>query len=165
MNLIVAVSAEWGIGYKNELLFRIREDLQRFRELTTGKVVVMGHNTYKSLPANRQPFPNRTNIVLSRSTEVPGVITCASLPALFEQLKNYVPQDIFVIGGEKIYTQLLNFCRTAYITKVEAAPPADVHMPNIDEMTNWQIHEQSSPKTSGSLSYKYVTYHNDFPER
>jgi dihydrofolate reductase len=164
MNLIVAVSATWGIGYKNELLFHIREDLEHFRQMTLGKVVVMGHNTYKSLPANRQPFPNRTNIVLSRTTDIPGVITCESLPALFEQLKNYDPQDIFIIGGEKIYTQLLNFCEKAYITKVEASPPADSHMPNIDKMTNWQIHEQSLPKTSDSLVYKYVTYHNDSPE-
>ncbi|MCL2388564.1 MAG: dihydrofolate reductase [Defluviitaleaceae bacterium] len=160
MNLSVAVSANWGIGYKNELLFRIHEDLQRFKELTTGKVVVMGHNTFKSLPANRRPLPNRVNIVLSRnaSLKIPDVLTCDSIPALEIALQNYNPADIFVIGGEKIYTQLLNHCKRAYITKVESAPPADAFMPNLDTLPNWQLEWESPTMESDGFAYKYCIY-------
>jgi len=161
MNLSVAVSSDWGIGCKNELLFRIREDLQRFRELTINKIVVMGHNTFKSLP-NRKPLPNRTNIVLSRdnSLQIPGVIICDSINSLENLLKNYNSNDIFIIGGEKIYTQLLNHCKTAYITKVEANPSADAFIPNIDKLPHWRLDEESLPKKCNDLSYKYCIYTN-----
>ena len=88
MNLSVAVSSNWGIGYKNELLFRISEDLRHFRALTEGKIIVMGHNTLKSLPGGK-PLPRRTNIVLSRQKglEIPGAIVCGSLDELDEILK------------------------------------------------------------------------------
>ena len=65
---IVAVDNDWGIGYNNQLLENIPEDLKRFKELTTGHTVVMGTNTWKSLP--KKPLPNRRNIILSRKKEV-----------------------------------------------------------------------------------------------
>ncbi|MDR0272672.1 MAG: dihydrofolate reductase [Clostridiales bacterium] len=161
MNLSVAVSQNWGIGYKNELLFRIREDLQRFKKLTTNKIVVMGHNTFKSLP-NAKPLPNRINIVLSREKKlhIPGVIICDSINSLENILQNYETENIFVIGGEKIYSQLLNRCRTAYITKVEANPTADAFMPNIDKLPNWQLLEETSFSENEGLMYKYCIYSN-----
>ncbi|MCL1845950.1 MAG: dihydrofolate reductase, partial [Defluviitaleaceae bacterium] len=133
MNLSVAISSNRGIGCKNELLFRISEDLRHFRALTEGKIVVMGHNTLKSLP-NGKPLPRRTNIVLSRQIglKIPGAIVCNSLEALDKILHNYSPENIFIIGGEEIYSQLLNRCNVAYITKVDACPPADAFFPNID---------------------------------
>ena len=161
MNLSVAVSSDWGIGYNNELLFRIREDLQRFRELTINKVIVMGHNTFKSLPGGK-PLPNRVNIVLSREIglEIPGAIVCNSLDALEIHLQDYNRQDVFIIGGEKIYQQLLNRCEKAYITKVEGNPPADAYMPNIDKLAAWQLVEESAQKKHGEITYKYCVYTN-----
>ena len=160
MNLIVAVSNDWGIGYKNDLLFRIREDLQRFRALTINKVVVMGHNTFKSLPGGK-PLPGRTNIVLSKKiAKIPDTMTCNSISALETELKKYDLQDVFDIGGEKIYTQLLNYCRTAYITKVDANPNADAFMPNIDKLPNWRLFEETLPRKQGEFSYKYSIYTN-----
>jgi dihydrofolate reductase len=162
MNLIVAVSNEWGIGYKNDLLFRISEDLLRFRELTLNKVVVMGHNTFKSLP-NGKPLPRRTNIVLSRekNLQIPGAIVCDSLDALKKVLKNYDEKNIFIIGGEKIYSQLINFCNLAYITKVDANPPADAFMPNIDELPNWRLIEKSATKNLNEIAFTYDIFKND----
>ena len=80
MNLIVCVSRNWGIGKNNELLFHIPDDLKQFKALTTGKVVVMGHNTLKSLPGGK-PLPNRTNIVLSRNPnlKIEGATVCNSV--------------------------------------------------------------------------------------
>ncbi|MCL1877314.1 MAG: dihydrofolate reductase [Defluviitaleaceae bacterium] len=159
MNLSVAVSADWGIGFENELLFRISEDLRHFRTLTLGKVIVMGHNTLKSLPGGK-PLPGRTNIVLSRQEglKIPDAIVCNSLTALDENLQNYSPENIFIIGGEEIYAQLLNRCRYAYITKVDACPPADAFFPNIDEMEDWRLAEESSEKFSNGISYKFCKY-------
>ena len=157
MNLIVAVSENWGIGHKNELLFRISEDLQRFKKLTTGKVVVMGHNTFKSLG---KPLPDRINIVLSKTEKIPGVITCNSLEELNLVLENYPPDDIFVIGGEKIYNLLLNRCKFAYVTKIEATPPADAFMPNLEKLENWQLTHEGLPEQQTEPVYRYNIFTN-----
>jgi dihydrofolate reductase len=159
MNLIAAVSADWGLGCNNNLLFHIKEDLARFKQLTLSKVVIMGHNTFKSLPESRKPLPHRVNIVLSH-TEIPGVLNCTSEAELEIVLKNYDPKDVFVIGGEKIYNLLLNRCERAYITKVEACPPADVFMPNLDELPNWRLHEETRTKKTNGFTYKFCTYAN-----
>ncbi|MCL2217670.1 MAG: dihydrofolate reductase [Defluviitaleaceae bacterium] len=159
MNLIAAVSSEWGIGRGNDLLFRIREDHLRFKSLTIGKVVVMGHNTFKSLP-KQQPLVDRANIVLSRdeSLVIPGVVMCNSLEHLRDLLTPYAPEDIFIIGGEKIYTQLLEGCTIAHITKVASAPPADVFFPNLDALPEWRLVEESEEKSHRDLKFKYCTY-------
>lgn len=155
--LSVAVSENWGIGYKNELLFRISEDLKRFKALTTGKTIVMGHNTFKSLP-NAKPLPNRTNIVLSRDTalKIPGVTVCNSLG----DLKPYLRGDVFIIGGEQIYKLLLGYCEAAYVTQIQSAPPADAFMPNLSALQNWELTEQELPKQDGNLTYKYSIFTN-----
>lgn len=162
MNLSVAVSSNWGIGFENDLLFRIPEDLQRFREFTLGKVIVMGHNTLKSLSGGK-PLPRRTNIVLSRqkSLEIPGAITCNSVEALDEILTKYSPEEIFICGGEKIYFELINRCKTAYITKVKACPSADTFFPNIDKMSEWRLSEESDEKKHENLSFKFCVYTKD----
>ncbi|MCL2224138.1 MAG: dihydrofolate reductase [Defluviitaleaceae bacterium] len=159
MILIVAVSSNWGIGYKNRLLFHIREDLQRFKQITTGKTVVMGYNTFLSLPDSK-PLPNRKNIVLSRKKDlqITGATVCDSLDALQILLRDTPSADVFIIGGENIYTQLLPHCTRAYITKVDAAPPADAFMPNLDELPNWKLTEEI--QNHGEYSYSYVTYVN-----
>ncbi|MCL2576685.1 MAG: dihydrofolate reductase [Defluviitaleaceae bacterium] len=161
MNLIAAVSSNWGIGYKNRLLFHIHEDLQRFKELTINKTVVMGHNTFKSLPGGK-PLSNRVNIVLSRekNLQIPGVTICDSLSALEIVLQSYSPENIFIIGGENIYTQLLNRCKLAYITKVDANPSADVFMPNIDKLPDWKLIEEILPKKQCEIAYRYSIYAN-----
>ena len=159
MNLIVAVSSDWGIGRDNDLLFYIKEDLRRFRTLTIGKVVVMGHGTFKSLP-NQQPLKDRKNIVLSRENtlQINGVKVCNSLDSLRETLKSYEKENIFIIGGETIYRQLLNECETAYVTKVDSNPTADVFFPNLDKEAGWLLVEESETKFQGELGYRYCKY-------
>ena len=159
MNLIVAVSSDWGIGYKNDLLFRIREDLRNFKKLTTNKIVVMGYNTLLSLPDSK-PLPNRVNIVLSRkkNLEISGAIVCNSLENLEEVLSAYDQKDVFVIGGENVYAQLINRCTTAYITKVEANPPADAFFPNFDELADWRAEKEYFPSEKSDIPHKYTVY-------
>ena len=160
MNLIVAVSENWGIGCDGKLLFRIEEDQQYFKAKTIGKVVIMGHTTYKSLPASRRPLPNRTNIVLSRAKNllIPDVITCSSLEEFDTILESYKSEDIFVIGGEEIYKQLLDRCTVAYVTKIYAELPADKFFPNLDELPEWILAEESETKYHNSIAYSFFVY-------
>ena len=112
MNLIVCVSRNWGIGKNNELLFHIPDDLKQFKALTTGKVVVMGHNTLKSLPGGK-PLPNRTNIVLSRNPnlKIEGATVCNSVQDVLIEVSDRLQSDVFIIGGEAIYKMFLPYCR------------------------------------------------------
>lgn len=159
MNLIAAVDQNWAIGNKNQLLVKIPADQKFFRETTTGKVVVMGRKTLESFP-NGLPLKNRTNIVLTRDKkyEVKEAIVLHSLEALREELKKYPSEDIYVIGGETIYRQLLDDCDVAHITKIEFAYDADAYFPNLDELPEWKITADSEEQTYFDLEYYFYKY-------
>lgn len=135
MNLIVAVDAKGAIGRGNELLDHFSCDLKKFKELTINKVVVMGKNTFLSLP--NHPLPNRTNIVLSSSMEEgENYIVCHNLDELFTMLDNYNDEDVFVIGGESIYSLLFPYCNRFYITKIlKIYDGADKFFKEINELS------------------------------
>ena len=162
MNILVCVSRNWGIGKENQLLFHIPEDLKQFKALTTGKTVVMGHNTLKSLPGGR-PLPNRTNIILSRNPGlvVEGTTVCNSVQDVLIEVSGTPQNDIFVIGGDSIYRQFLPYCRHALITRVDDAPEADAFFPDLQENPQWKIRHESDFMEYEGLSYQYVEYIND----
>ena len=159
MNLIVAVDKNWAIGNKNQLLVRIPADQKFFRETTTGKIVVMGRKTLESFP-NGLPLKNRTNIVLTSDSSyaVPGAVVVHSMDELHEELKKYPSEDIFVIGGETVYRQLLDECDTAHITKIDYAFEADTYFPNLDEKDDWEITADSEEQTYFDLEYYFYKY-------
>ena len=138
MNLIVAVDKNWAIGLHNKLLVSIPADMKFFRETTMGKVVVMGRKTLESFPGG-QPLKRRTNIVLTsdKNYKVKDAVVVNSVEALLEELRQYNDEDIYVIGGESIYRQLLPYCKVAHITKIDHAYEADTYFPNLDEMPEW----------------------------
>ena len=159
MNLIAAVDQNWAIGNKNELLVRIPAVQKFFRETTTGKVVVMGRKTLESFP-NGLPLKNRTNIVLTHdhTYKVPGAVVVHDMDELHEELKKYDSQDIYVIGGETIYRQLLDECDVAHITKIDYAYDADAYFPNLDERPEWKITADSEEQTYFDLEYYFYRY-------
>lgn len=159
MNVIAAVDKNWGIGNKNELLVSIPADMKFFRETTTGKVVVMGRKTLESFP-NGLPLKNRVNIVLTRDNayKAPGAILVHNMEELLEELKKYPSEDIYVIGGEKIYAQLLDQCDVAHITKIDFAFEADAYFPNLDEKPEWEITADSEEQTYFDLEYYFYRY-------
>lgn len=161
MNLIAAVDKNWAIGMNNELLVHIPDDLKRFRRMTVGKVVVMGRKTLESFPGGK-PLKERVNIVLSKDVtyQPEGVIVTHSMEELSEELKKYKSEDIFVIGGESIYRQLLEQCDTAYITRIDYAYQADAWFPNLEEAKMWQVAEEGEEQTYFDLEYHFVTYRN-----
>ncbi len=140
MKLIVAVDKEWGIGNKGDLLARIRADLFNFRDLTTGKIVILGSNTLATFPGGKA-LKNRTNIVLHPSEEYhPENTTVAhSIDELLEIVKAYDTNDVFVIGGASVYRQMLPYCDTAYVTKFDKSFEKDVYFPNLDEDSEWEL--------------------------
>ena len=159
MNLIAAVDKNWAIGRNNKLLVSIPDDMKFFRETTSGKVVVMGRKTLESFP-NGLPLKNRTNIVLThnKNYHVNGAIMVHSMEELHEELKKYNSEDIYVIGGEGIYRQLLDECDVAHITKIDYAFEADAYFPNLDEKPEWKITGESEEQTYFSLEYYFYRY-------
>ena len=159
MNIIVATDEHWAIGYKGRLLVSIPNDQKHFREETTGKVVVLGRKTLQTFPQG-QPLQNRTNIILSRDKNyrVKGATVVHSLEELLEELKQYPTEDVYVIGGESIYRQLLPHCDTAHVTKIDHTYEADSHFPNLDEDPEWEITADSEEQTYFDLAYTFVKY-------
>ncbi len=159
MNLIAAVDRNWAIGIKNKLLVRIPDDMKRFQRMTIGKVVVMGRKTLESFPGG-QPLKERVNIVLSenRGYQVKGAVTVHDMEELSRELEQYKSEDIFIIGGGSIYRQLLNWCDTAYITKIDYTYQADAWFPNLDEEVDWQVIDESEEQTYFDLEYYYIKY-------
>ena len=163
MNLIVAVDKNWAIGKENKLLVSIPADMKFFRETTGGKVVVMGRKTLESFPGGK-PLKNRTNIVLTTDTSycVKDALAVHSVEELLEELKKYDREDIYVIGGESIYRQLLPYCRLAHVTKIDLAYEADTYFPNLDDMDDWEVTGESEEQTYFDLEYTFVRYERKY---
>lgn len=159
MNLIVAVDNNWAIGNKNELLIRIPNDHKHFREETTGKVVVLGRKTLETFPQGL-PLKNRTNIILSKDAayKVKDAVVVHSVEELLEELKQYDEEDIYIIGGESVYRQLLPYCNVAHITKIDHAYEADSYFPNLDEDDEWEITADSDEQTYFDIAYRFLKY-------
>ena len=164
--MIVAVDREWGIGNKGDLLARVRADLFNFRDETSGKTVVLGSNTLATFPGGRV-LKNRTNIVLHPDKEYApeGAIVAHSLDELFEILKNYNTDDVYIIGGASVYRQMLPYCDTAIVTKFDKSFEKDVFIPNLDEMDDWTLEKvgeamESNPETDSEagLKFAFCTY-------
>ena len=114
ISIIAAVAKNRAIGYQNKLIYWLPNDLKRFKALTTGHTIIMGRNTFLSLP--KGALPNRRNIVLSRSQKTfPG---CDTYVSLEEALKHCTPdEDIYIIGGASVYRQALKIADRLHPTK------------------------------------------------
>ena len=159
MNLIVAVDKNWAIGLSNKLLVSIPADMKFFRETTSGKVVAMGRKTLESFPGG-QPLKNRTNIVLTKDLnyKVKDAVVVGTLEEMVEELKKYPSEDIYVIGGESVYRQLLPYCDTAYVTKIDHIYEADTFFPNLGEMKDWKMTGVTEEQTYFDLEYVFAKY-------
>ena len=159
MNIIVAVDKKWGIGNKGKLLVSIPRDKKLFREETTGKVIIMGHNTLLSLPGS-QPLAGRENIVLSRdkSLSIKGATVFNSVDACIDYLRknNIKDSDVFVIGGESVYNDFLPYCDVAHITYIDYE--ADRHFLNLDISNEWSLVLETEEETYFDIPYTFRLY-------
>ena len=162
MNAIVAVDANWAIGYEGDLLFSLPTDMRRFRSLTLGGTVILGRKTLDSFPGGK-PLPKRRNIVISRneslSVEGAEVVTT---PEQALSLAEGTPTDqVWVIGGGSVYAALLAKCERVCLTKTEtAAPEADTFFPNLDKLPGWEVETVSEPVTENGVTYRFIDYVN-----
>ena len=155
LSIIACISqTNRAIGYQNRLLYHIKSDLTRFRELTTGHTIIMGRKTYESLPNGA--LPHRRNIVVSRSMkEMEGCEVYPNLEAALKAAES--PQEIFIIGGESIYRQSLPAAHKLYLTVVDDTPQqADAFFPEINP-EEWELIEKEMRNENG-LSFSFLTY-------
>ncbi len=138
INMIVAIGRNREIGRGNQLLAHISEDLKYFKKRTAGGIVIMGYNTYESLPSGA--LPKRENIVITRKDiEIPGAYVVGSIEAAVEKAKTLKDEnEVFVIGGASIYEQFLPHASKLYITHIfESFNDADVFFPDFKE--EWEL--------------------------
>ena len=163
ISAIVAVDENWGIGFNGELLEKIPEDLQYFKELTTNSIVVMGRKTWDSLPI--KPLPNRLNMVISRSPK--EVLGDLSVRIDLNEAKIRLAmadssESWFIIGGGQIYKELLPFCDRVYVTKIfKSHENVDTYFPDLDEpemWNTWKPVHMGKTKVYNDLLYQFWTY-------
>lgn len=162
MKLIVAAARDWGIGRQGDLLFKVPEDMEFFKSTTLHKVVVMGRKTLLSFPGGN-PLKNRTNIVLTtdENFEKEGCTIVHSKEALFNEIEKYNDEDVFLIGGGKLYNDLYPYCSEAYITKFDAVVNADVYLHNFDKDKDWLLTYASEMHQHEGLKFTFNTYKNN----
>jgi dihydrofolate reductase len=137
ISIIVAIGKNNVIGKNNKLLWNLPDDLRRFKELTTNNVVVMGKNTYYSLPSSKA-LKNRINIVFSKSENIKDVEVVTSIDEAFSKFDKYQDKEIFIIGGESIYNMFIDIVDKIYLTIVGSDLDGDTFFPQID-YSKWNI--------------------------
>lgn len=158
---IAAVDMNNGIGKDDNLLFRISRDIQRFKELTTGNIVLMGRKTFETLP-NKKGLPDRENIVLTRDPNYEAE-NARVINNLEEYINEYRNTDnckcLYIIGGAEVYNQALQYCDYIDLTKVYSKFDADKFFPKINP-EEWRLAVQTNSyhDDKTDLSYRFNSY-------
>lgn len=167
IKMIVAHDNLSGIGYKNELLFHIKKDLQRFKKLTEGHVVIMGRKTHESLPVDI--LPHRINVVLTRDKDYKprnsNVIVMHDIETILNHYENgKQDKDIFIIGGSKLYDEFIEYADVVYITSIHAYKKADTYLHIYDELdkdfTPYKT-ETHVTEDNKNIMYQFIDYVRD----
>lgn len=163
VSAIVCVDKNWGIGYNNNLLISIPEDMRFFRDKTRHSVIIMGRKTYDSLPS--KPLPHKTNIVITSKVDRLKINEKGTIFVSMDFIKTFLntlssesPVDYYIIGGGQIYNELLPYCNKAYVTRVNIAKNADTYFPNLDSLSEWEIDEISDSQNYDGIKYRFCTY-------
>tara|TARA_B100001559_G_scaffold299161_1_gene284240 strand:- start:249 stop:743 length:495 start_codon:yes stop_codon:yes gene_type:complete len=156
LTIIAAVSINNIIGNKNKLIWKLSNDLKRFKNLTTNHSVIMGRKTFESLP---NPLPDRDNIVITRDTNYskPNIQVCSSI----EDAINLTKTDTqpFIIGGGEIYTQTINIVDKIELTRVHEEFDGDAYFPEIPLDIFELINEENyNSDLENEFNYSYLTY-------
>ena len=154
ITIIAAIGKNNELGYKNDLIWHLPNDLKFFKEKTTGKTIVMGYNTFLSLP---RLLPNRKHIVLSeKKIDNEEVTTVNNLDDLIKLIKS-IDEEVFIIGGASVYAQFANIADKMYLTEVDNEfDLADVYFPEINK-TEWNITEIGSNEDN-NIKYKHMEF-------
>lgn len=155
ISLVAAIGQKREIGRDNQLLWRIREDLQNFKRLTLGHVILMGRKTYASIG---RPLPGRTNVVLTREAayEASGCTVVHSLDAAIAHAASLGETELFVCGGADLYAQALPVASRLYLSWIEATEPAaDTYFPAWNP-SQWRVElDVGFPTVEGTPAWHY----------
>lgn len=154
ISIIVATSLNNGIGYNNQLLYWLPNDLKRFKALTTGHTIIMGRKTFESLP--KGALPNRRNIVLSKNpqTQFSGAETFSSLEEALKHCSE--DEEVFIIGGESVYKQAIHIADKIYLTLIDDnSKETDAYFPVIDTSV-WKEKSREAHQTDEKHLYPYT---------
>jgi dihydrofolate reductase len=159
VSIIVAVANNGVIGGENTLLWRLSEDLKLFKARTSGHAIIMGRKTFDSIG---KPLPNRINIVISRNTElkIEGCHVVNSLEAAIQKAKELSDKnELFIIGGEKIYNLAASLANKLYLTKVNLSPKGDAFF-DLKPYKNWKEIEKLdfSKNEKNETDFSIVTF-------
>lgn len=157
LSIIVAINRNNGIGFRNQLLYWLPNDLKRFKALTTGHTIIMGRKTFESLP--KGALPNRRNIVLSRTeTTFPGAECYPSLQQALEKVNQ--DEEVFIIGGASLYKEAMPLAHRLYITEIEdKEKEADAYFPTIDPSVWKEKSRECHPMDEKHLyPYSFINY-------
>jgi len=157
INIIVAVSENWIIGKDNKLLWRLSGDLKRFKELTLNKPIIMGDNTFYSLPNGA--LPNRTNIILTPDKDFieNNTIPAFSIKDALNKAEMY-DDEVFIIGGGYVYKQFLEIADTIYLTTVHTIIDGDTSFPELDDKWICISEEFKSKDEKNDYDHTYKIY-------
>ncbi len=151
ISIIVAADEQNGIGKNNELLCYLPADLKYFKNLTTGHSILMGRKTYESIG---KPLPNRTNIVISRNiNSIEGCFVFNSIAAGIAYAKTLHETELFIIGGDSIYAQVLNEVDTIYLTRTHHVFEADAFFPSLEN--NWKLTHETKNLADEKNKFDY----------
>ena len=151
ISIIVAVAENGVIGDKNSLLWHISEDLRNFKRITSGHPVSMGRKTFESLG---RPLPNRTNVVISRTTtQIEGCTVVNSLEAAIALFST--EEEVFIIGGAQIYALALDIADKFYLTRVGHPYEGDTSFPEWD-VTKWELQSKESFERGEKYPYPFT---------
>ncbi|MCR5720167.1 MAG: dihydrofolate reductase [Lachnospiraceae bacterium] len=159
MKIVASVDNNWAIGRRGELLISIPNDLKRFRELTIGKTIIYGRKTLSTFPQGLV-LQGRRNIVMSAKPgfTVKGGEVANSLEELFKLIEKENTEDVFVVGGESIYKQLLPYCDECLLTMIDMEYEADAYFPRIDKSQEWEQVSESDEYTYFDVPYTFARY-------
>lgn len=160
VSIVVGISTEKrALGFKNELLWHVPDDLKRFKTLTLGKPIIMGRKTFESIIAILgKPLPGRTTVVVTRNAEYtyPGVQTASTLEEAFTKAALENPTEIHVGGGAEIYAQALPYVDRLYLTLFDDEKEADTFFPEFE--TEFEIVTEHQKQEHLGLIYQWVDY-------
>lgn len=149
--LIAAFAKNRVIGNKGCIPWKIKGEQKRFRELTTGNVVVMGRRSYEEIG---KPLPNRITIVVSNTKNFDEE-NCVTAKSFLEAIKLAGDKDIYISGGARLYEEALPFVEKMYITEIDCDIEGDTYFPSFDKE---QFVKEINEKYEGEIPYTYVTY-------
>lgn len=153
ISIIAAIGKNRELGRGNDLIWHIKEDLKNFKNLTMGKYIVMGKNTYESLPKHLE---GRKYIVLSSSlSEIENCLLFNDFNKLLEFIKD-VDEEVMIIGGASIYKLFLPFADKLYLTEIDSEEKADVYFPDFNK-EDYKCNVVSTNEVDG-LKYSFVIY-------